>query len=180
MTIPPVRTGRLDLVSISPDAIEALLAGRRDEAAAILACRIPDGWPDEHDAAFLKLRLNQMRDDPPTQEWLARAIALRESGEMIGHIGFHGPPQDGWAELGYTVLEPHRRRGYALEAIRGMMRWAAGAHGIHTFRLSISPDNEPSLRLAAKLGFTHIGEQMDEEDGLEYVFELKSGASAPA
>jgi len=38
-------------------------------------------------------------------------------------------------------------------------------------RPSISPDNEPSLRLAQQFGFRQVGEQMDEIDGLEYVFE---------
>jgi RimJ/RimL family protein N-acetyltransferase len=53
-----------------------------------------------------------------------------------------------------------------------MMRWALGGHGITRFRVSIAPDNAPSLALAAKLGFQRTGEQMDPEDGLEYVFEL--------
>jgi RimJ/RimL family protein N-acetyltransferase len=45
-------------------------------------------------------------------------------------------------------------------------------HAINRFLVSISPDNEPSLALAEKMGFQRIGEQMDPEDGLEYVFEL--------
>ena len=73
--------------------------------------------------------------------------------------------------MGYTVFPRHQRQGYAHEAILGMMRWANEEHGITRFRISISPDNEPSLALAAKLGFERTGEQMDPEDGLEYVFE---------
>ena len=46
------------------------------------------------------------------------------------------------------------------------------AHGATAFLLSISPDNAASLAIAAKLGFTRIGEQMDEVDGLEWVFRL--------
>ena len=34
------------------------------------------------------------------------------------------------------------------------------------------PDNAASLAIAAKLGFTQVGEQMDEVDGLEWVFRL--------
>jgi RimJ/RimL family protein N-acetyltransferase len=37
---------------------------------------------------------------------------------MLGHCGFHDPPNAGLLELGYTVLEQHRRQGYASEAIR--------------------------------------------------------------
>jgi RimJ/RimL family protein N-acetyltransferase len=92
---------------------------------------------------------------------------------MLGHIGFHGPPDErGMAEMGYTVLPPFRRRGYALEAALGMMGWAQREHGVRLFRLSISPDNAPSLAMAVKMGFRQVGEQMDDEDGLEIVFEL--------
>jgi ribosomal-protein-alanine N-acetyltransferase len=74
--------------------------------------------------------------------------------------------------MGYTVMPDHRRRGYAVEAASGMMDWARRIHGVRRFRLSISPSNDPSLAMAAKMGFVRTGEQMDEEDGLEYVFEL--------
>jgi RimJ/RimL family protein N-acetyltransferase len=45
---------------------------------------------------------------------------------------------------------------------------------------SISPRNEPSLALARKLGFEQVGEQFDEEDGLELVFELTLPAADTA
>ena len=159
---------------MSPAFIEALLADRRAEAEAIGGLRLPEGWPDPHDERFLRLRLRQMAEDPTVQPWLMRAMVLRDSERpMIGHIGFHGPPDGrGAAELGYTVLPPHRRRGYALEAALGLMAWAGREHGVRLFRLSIAPDNAPSLAMATKMGFRLTGEQMDEEDGLELVYEL--------
>ena len=51
------------------------------------------------------------------------------------------------------------------------MDWAAG-EGIHRFVFSIGPWNEPSLAIARKLGFVQTGEQWDDEDGLEHVYEL--------
>jgi RimJ/RimL family protein N-acetyltransferase len=107
---------------------------------------------------------------------------------MIGHAGFHGQPgvngkQDPEAvELGYTIFEPHRGRGYATEAARALMDWAATEKGIRRFIASVAPTNDPSLAIVKKLGFVHTGEQWDEEDGLELVFELDRGAdlrSAP-
>src|SRR5207237_8332173 len=91
---------------------------------------------------------------------------------MVGRFNFHGPPENGAAEVGYTIQPEHRRRGYATEATAAMLDWARAEHGVRRFIASISPDNEPSLRLARHLGFVQIGEQMDEEDGLELVFEL--------
>ena len=52
------------------------------------------------------------------------------------------------------------------------MDWAMRQHSVGRFLVSISPDNGPSLSMAVKLGFRQVGEQMDEEDGLELVHEL--------
>jgi RimJ/RimL family protein N-acetyltransferase len=48
---------------------------------------------------------------------------------------------------------------------------------VSRFIASVSPTNEPSLRLIANLGFVRTGEQWDELDGEEYVFELVRGES---
>jgi len=173
VNVPSVRTRRLDLVSMSPGFIEALLAGRRAEAEASGGFPLPPDWPDAADERRLRLRLDQMREEPSTQPWLLRAMVRRRPRrQMVGFINFHGPPRDSFAELGYTVLPNFRRRGYASEAIQGLMDWAVREHGVPRFRVSISPSNVPSLALAAKLGFRQTGSQIDEEDGLELVLEL--------
>ena len=174
MRLPTIVTSRLELVSFDLSLLEALLGDRPSLAETIGGFSIPAGWPDEHDRHFLDLRLNQLREDPGLQPWLARAMVLRDDPlrPMAGHIGFHGPPEDGAVELGYTVFPQHRRQGLAEEAVRAMMDWAHREHGISHFIVSIAPDNAPSLGLAAKLAFKRTGEQMDPEDGLEYVFEL--------
>lgn len=158
---------------MSPACLQALLDGRRDETAAAGGFTLQAGWPDDHDGRFLRLRLQQMRQRPEDEPWLVRAMVFCSPDRpMIGHIGFHGPPRHGAAEMGYTVFQEYRRRGYALEAARGMMDWARTEHGVRRFIVSISPSNTASLALAEKLGFRHIGEQVDEEDGLELVFGL--------
>jgi RimJ/RimL family protein N-acetyltransferase len=43
---------------------------------------------------------------------------------------------------------------------------------VHRVRVSIRPDNVASYRLAAQFGFAKVGEQWDDEDGLEYVYEI--------
>ena len=55
-----------------------------------------------------------------------------------------------------TVLAEHRRRGYTTEAILGRMDAAGNEHGIHRFRLAISPANAPSRSLAERLRFEAV------------------------
>lgn len=173
MSLLPIYSQRLELVSLGAPFLEALLGGSSGIAEGIGGFSLPRGWPDDHDRRFLELRLNQMNEDPGSQEWLVRAMVSSRDPlrPMIGHIGFHGPPRDGVLEMGYTVFSGYRRQGYAEEAALGIMRWALTEEGITRFRVSISPGNAPSLAMATKLGFQRKGEQMDPEDGLEYVFE---------
>jgi [ribosomal protein S5]-alanine N-acetyltransferase len=172
MTVAPIRSERLELVSVSADMIDALFSGSSGLGA-------PEGWPDAHDGSFLRLRADQMRRSPERQEWLVRAVVLAEDGRpMIGHAGFHGPPGVNGpqaadaVELGYTIFEPYRGRGYATEAAQALMDWARREHGIRRFIASVAPGNEPSLAIVRKLGFVQTGTQWDEEDGEELVFEL--------
>jgi RimJ/RimL family protein N-acetyltransferase len=46
--------------------------------------------------------------------------------------------------------------------------------------LSVSPENAASLAVVRKLGFERTGERMDEEDGLEHVFELRRHGGGPS
>jgi RimJ/RimL family protein N-acetyltransferase len=173
--VPSILSTRIELVSLSPAFLDNLLGGRNFIAEGMGGFPLPSGWPDEEDTRILKLRFDQMRSDPDLQPWLVRAMVLRERGRaMAGHIGFHGPPVDGVLEMGYTVLPRYRRQGLATEAAVALMDWASVQARIQRFRVSIGPENEASLATAAKLGFKQVGEQMDEVDGLEYVFELSA------
>jgi RimJ/RimL family protein N-acetyltransferase len=176
--LPSISSARLDLVSMSPDFIAAVLAGHRDRAAALLGSSIPDAFPDPHDERFLDRRLEQMRRDPAAQQWLGRAIVERDADRiMVGHAGFHGEPgvngpgRPRALEIGYTVFPDHRGRGYATEAAVALMNWARRERGVHHFVASVAPSNHPSLAIVQKLGFVQTGEQWDDEDGLELVFE---------
>jgi [ribosomal protein S5]-alanine N-acetyltransferase len=124
---------------------------------------------------FARYRLAQMEADPSIQQWLARGMVMTEPDgrrHAIGTLGFHGPPDDeGRVEVGYRIEPDYRRRGYTSEAVRALFDWAATEHGIRRFVASVSPTNGASLALIRGFGFTQVGEQMDEIDGLELVFE---------
>jgi hypothetical protein len=59
-----------------------------------------------------------------------------------------------------------------------MMQWARLNRGVSRFVVSISPDDPPSLAMAAALGFEPTGSQVDEIDGDEWVFELQRDIKA--
>ena len=132
---------------------------------------------DEHDRRFFQLRRRELAAEPELLGWFVWAVVV--DGEMVGHAGFHGPPgrnaqNDAEAvEIGYTIYPQYRRRGYATEAAKALISWARDEHGVRRFLFSIAPDNEPSLAIARRLGFTEVGRHWDEEDGEELEFELR-------
>jgi [ribosomal protein S5]-alanine N-acetyltransferase len=167
----------IELVPMTPSFVEAVLADRRREASELLEIELPDEFPSDGERRFLGSRLRQMHEDVRYQQWCPHAVVL--DGRMIGGAGFHGPPgvnaiQSADAvEYGYSIYPPWRGRGYATEAARLLMDMAEEWAGISHFVLSVAPDNEPSLAIVRKLGFVRTGERMDDEDGLEHVFELE-------
>ena len=170
--VAPIRCDRFDLVWLSLPMVEALMKGDSSEVSRELDVKFPDGDWIEDMGRGLAFRRDDMLRDPGVAPWMTRLIVLPDR-RVAGYANFHGAPDaEGVCELGYTVFDDYRRRGIATDAAQYMMRWARDEHGVRRFRLSISPENTPSLGMAQKLGFVRTGEQMDEIDGLELVFEL--------
>lgn len=79
-------------------------------------------------------------------------------------------------EIGLEVVPAYRRQGYAVEMLHGMWGWVVDQPGVRVLRYTVSPENLPSQRIVRGLGFTHIGVQIDPEDGPEDIFEMTAVA----
>ncbi len=172
MLAAPIRTERLDLVLLTRAWLQAYIDG----------APLPDlGFtdPDRFLAGseyVVHLRTEQLAHDPTQEPWLLRALVLRASGAALGYANFHAPPDErGMVEIGYQVVAAHRRCGYATEAVDAMWGWAT-QRGARVLRASVAPGNVPSLAMVRRVGFVQVGDQVDDVDGLELVFELPAGA----
>ncbi len=176
---PPVLAGpRLDLVLVTVEQLLSRADGHPGPPAP-LPYDDPDDVLDPERSA-LRFRVAQVREDPAVNPWLIRLAVLRGSGVIVGNGGFHDRPDaDGMVEVGYTVLDRHRRRGYGRELAETLWTYAAGHPDVRVLRASVRPDNAPSLAIIRGAGFAHVGEQDDPEDGLEWVFELAAADYRP-
>ena len=174
MKVAPIRTGRLRLEAFPSEAIRHLIALHTSAAEKTLGLRLPREFPNVDElTGFLPIQLRRMEAEPEKRQWMAPVMAGHGS-RAVGHCGFHGPPETiGRAEIGYTVFSEFRGRGYAKEAARGLVEWAF-AQGEREVYATVSPDNAPSLGVVKALGFTQVGTQEDEVDGLELVFVIRA------
>jgi RimJ/RimL family protein N-acetyltransferase len=159
----------LHLVPLSVTAMRALVDGDLPTASA--ATGVP-ATPYLVDHAWLwRIRLHQVVGDPVALDWIAR-LAVAPDGTVVGLVGFHGPPDArGMVEVAYGVDPLLRRRGYARALLAIALDWASDEPAVQVVRASNSPDNEASLATLRPFGFERVGEQWDEEDGLEVLFE---------
>lgn len=163
----------ITLVPLGASALRALIAGDLAEASRITGFALPEEYL-EHTWLW-ELRSAQLAADPADEPWVAWIVARADDRSVIGRSGFHArPDENGMVELSYSVIEEHRRKGYATTILAALVNHARGHPDVRVLRATISPDNVASLATLAKFPFTHVGEQIDEIDGLELVYELST------
>jgi RimJ/RimL family protein N-acetyltransferase len=82
------------------------------------------------------------------------AAVLRKSGDFVGQVGLVRQEVDGSEEieLGYLLLRRHWGQGLATEAGRACLDFARDRLGCRRVVSLIDPRNEPSHRVAQRLG----------------------------
>ena len=121
----------------------------------------------------LAWRVPQVKEDPTLNKWFVRWIVLKESREIIGSTSFHGAPDsDGMIEVGLGIQEKFRNQGFAREALRGYWLWALQHPEVKILRYTVSPENLPSIRVVQSFAFEYKGQQIDEIDGPESIYEI--------
>lgn len=174
---PDPEQSRLRLVQVPSAVLHALARGEAVDAdghsvTAYLAGR--------ECASLWRMRSQQVADTPTDAPWVTRFVQVIGEDAPVGVAGFHGPPdRSGMVEVGYRIDPTHRRRGYARHALEILLAVARAHPDVRVVRATISPENTASRSLVESHGFVDVGEQWDDEDGLETIFELGVDAGSP-
>lgn len=162
-------TARLVLHPLSIGEAEQLVAGEPDDGH-----RWASGYPADGDVAGAGRFLSTCASSGNPQPFGAYEIRRREDGHAIGGLGFHGAPdENGSVTIGYGLIPSVRGRGYASEALRGLLLFAR-ARGIACVRGDTGHDNVASQHVMASVGMRLVS-----EDGrLKYYRTDWAGATA--
>ena len=166
-------TPRVEILQLDAAALRALADGDLARADATSPVPLTPYLAGPECRAVWAVRAGQVLDDPASAAWITGIVWDDDLRLAVGRAGYHGPPDDaGMVEVGYSVDPRHRRKGYARAALRALVDRAAREPGVTTVRASVSPDNVASRELVLSEGFVAVGEQEDDEDGLEILYEL--------
>jgi ribosomal-protein-alanine N-acetyltransferase len=164
------RTQRLDLYCLTAE--ELFQIGENKEVFASRPFENPHGVITGEDLPRTN-RSQDVRDHPENIRWYYRIIVDRERNIAVGSVSFHGAPDErGMVEIGVGISKSEQGNGFASEALFGMWNWASQQPDVKFLRYTVSPTNVASMSIIKKFEFPQIGEQIDEEDGLELIFEI--------
>ncbi len=92
-------------------------------------------------------------------------VLWKETGEVIGRVGFEQPfagvaeeyeeseEKEALLSLGYMIARPWQGKGIAQEVCRAVIDFAREELEVSKVQVVIDEENQPSLRLARRLGF---------------------------
>lgn len=162
-----IETPRLELIAASCEMGESELSNR-EKFSSLLSAEIPENWPPpDNDETTMKWFLERLKENPANHGWLAWYIILKNDGQgkriAIGGCGFKGAPdENGLVETGYGIMESFHRKGYATEALEGLLKWAFGHPETNTVIAETTTGNYASLGVLLKKGFRFVGPGCEE------------------
>lgn len=146
-----IRTRRLVIRRFTPGDARALSEYRSDPEVARF-----QGWQSPYTEEAARAFIQSLSGSHPgvPGEWYQFAAAIRRTGRLAGDCAMlldAGDPAV--AELGCTFDPRSQGRGYAGEALRALMNYAASALGVTRLVAVTDRENLTAIRLVSRLGF---------------------------
>lgn len=107
--------------------------------------------------------------DPP---WIG--YYAQHDGELVGSGAFKGRPKDGKVEIAYGTFPQHQHKGIGAEISRQLVQLSLATDPSVRITARTLPEENYSVRILRKTGFTLLGMVWDEEDGAVWEWEYKT------
>ena len=151
--LPTILTPRLTLRPVRMSDAEDLYEYSRDPEVARHV--LWDAHRSIHQTReYIRYLLRQYRSAVPS----TFAIALRDSGKVIGTIGFMWiQTENRSAEVGYSLSRAHWNNGYMSEALRAIVEFGFTKLNLNRIEAQHECDNPASGHVMAHAGMKHEG-----------------------
>lgn len=145
--------GTIRLETLSPRHLDGLAELGRDPDVQRFTY-VPSPWEEGFERRWLE-RYERAHEEGTRAGF---AIVDEESGAFLGLAALVVLDRDGReAEAGYIVSPQARGRGVAVRALRLLTGWSFAELGLERVELRITTENEGSLRVAERAGYTRDG-----------------------
>lgn len=142
-------TPRLTVRAMLPNDVEAFVAYRSDPDVARY-----QSWEDYtvEQGASLIAEMQELRPGIPG-EWHQLAV-VDEAGHLVGDLALCvDADEHRQLEVGFTLAPEHQGKGYATEALRGLLGYAFGTLGMHRVVAVTDARNHAAAALLTRVGF---------------------------
>ena len=132
------------------------------------------GWENDTDswrvsgtmAPFSRHILSRLLDEQQFDIYATRQMRLvverKSDGITVGAVDmFEFDPQNLRAGVGIIIAPPYRKQGLALDALQSLERYVRDVLRMHQLWCSVGADNEASLALFQKTGYTECGRRKE-------------------
>jgi aminoglycoside 6'-N-acetyltransferase len=155
-----IETERLLLRRVRPEEARALLDGK-----TVPGLTLAEGYPGEFSLEVMDIYVGERTAD--VKGFSPYFIIRRAEGDVIGEIGYSFPDDTAVATTGYDIVEPLWGRGYASEALRGLIGHLFAQDGIEVVDANTFETHVASRRVMEKAGMKHVRTAQDVVDGEE-------------
>lgn len=152
-------TDRLQLLVCNEEYTDALLlfmTENKDFFAPYEPLRQPSFYTREFQSMILSAEFKAMLKGTYFRYYL---FLKDHPDRIIGTVSFSGitAGEDKSCKVGYKLDKHHTGKGYATEALQTLLPELHNSLHIHRVEADILLENQPSLRLIERLGFTYEG-----------------------
>ncbi len=161
-----IETERLQLIPCELTHFEAMLEDER-KLATLLQVKLAEEW-----LGFAAAReamqpcYEHLKSHPEDLGWWTYLFINKSDRTLIGLGGFKGAVnEEGIIEIGYAIAPAYRRKGLAVEASHGMIKYAFTNPQLKKIYAHTLPEYNASTGVLEKIGMNLIGAVNDPVDG---------------
>ncbi|MFJ4278992.1 GNAT family N-acetyltransferase [Streptomyces massasporeus] len=138
-------------------------------------------------ALFQDVRVSRWMGDGPSSEADDRALfgrifskvyaqdlfdvwAVRREGQLVGHAEIKRTDAVDGHEIVYALAPEAWGGGLGTELAETLLAYGFGTLGLAEVHATVAAENEASLRLLGRIGFTHVRDIEEHDGGLTRVF----------